>query len=1496
MSIEKIIRNAAFTIAAIYASVILLFSFPAMQSRLANWIADVLSEQLDTKVSIRSVSVGLLNRLIINDIGINDRNGGQMLSVARMSVSVNYLSFLVNEIDIPAAQLYGARALVYRNTPDSPLNIQFVIDALSSKDPKKDSSMSLRLNSLVVRHAYVKYDVRSELRQKKLDVNHINIHDAGFNLSIKALTEDSVNVRLRRFSSTEKNSGLAIRSLNVSVEGNRNNLWLRELSMAMPQSTITVDGLHLKHQDYDFALPFSVDSVIISASLCPSDFAPLLPALQTIDKRIQLTACISGNEKGGGIKGLSVSTDNGATSVRSDVYVDFQKDSVGKYMLAAVSVPNLSVSSSSMSLASILREVKIDSATARPILNAGDIEIHSSLYANKIAGKDFSVQADATVNTGVGGLACVAELSAGKELDVMLQKLDLNLGKLFGNDNLGQFTAKASATLQLETKHELPVGNLIADIANFEYNGYSYKGMSATAKSTGGNAVITFNTEDPNADIDADIDISKNGNLLSVISDVDINCLNPNALNLTDKFPKEDFSCKLSCDLSGSNLDNLKGTFLVEDFIASTPDSTYALSHINITAKESRVLLDEDKAEQSTTTTYTITSDFMDAELEGVLQPSQIPAFITNTISHNLSTLVSGKDVDIKTLDCAFHATVRDSRLIRHLTGVDCVLSEPVNVAGSMDSEGKSMSVNLTAPSIILSGTDYRDIDLRCNATNDSITLNGLLSRVTEEDRADAKVHACGIDNNIATILDFELNGDHKIKVNTNASVQFADSLGKLLTDVNFKHSTVNIDNTDWTATPSSVTVYDEDIVCRNFRVQHDDSYIIIDGKASPNNNDSLLVNLSKIDVEYVLNLINFHAVDFGGLASGKAVVRNIFGKPDLLAHLDVRGFKFQGGCLGNAGIDAKWNKRTHGIELNAIFTDDFQVCTGADGKTLENVIGLTNLIGYVSPEEESLDLRLQTNRTNIEFLNGFLDGVFTNINGYISGPVSVVGPFSEVNVIGEADATLSATLLSTKVTYHMENQRVKMSDGLFDFPSILLTDKYGRELAVNGRMTHCGFSDIDFDFNARANNVLCYEEHGFNSDHFYGTIFGSGNISINGVHDRPIYIDANITTEPNSVFAYDAWTPESGGNSSFITFRDKSALSDSAETPADDRQNYNSMSDDMYINCNLNMNNNCKVMLRLDNTSEEGYITVRGNSPLQIKYYNKGAFEMFGNYDIESGNYRLYLQNPIYKDLAIQSGSSASFNGNPFNAKVHLNCKHTINSVPLSDLTVSTGTGQRNDVRVECLLDITGNLSKLDLDFDLNLPTASDETRQLVNSMINTDEEMNRQIIYLLAIGRFYPNEYARANSTSNNSSSAAVSSFVSSTISGQINNMLGSLMGNNSNWNVGAGISAGERGWEDMGVEGSLSGRLFNDRLLINGVFGYRDNARTNTASFIGDFEVKWRLKKDGGNMYLKAYNQTNDRYFTKSTINTQGIGINYQHDFDDWRHMFRKPLLKQ
>ena len=180
-----------------------------------------------------------------------------------------------------------------------------------------------------------------------------------------------------------------------------------------------------------------------------------------------------------------------------------------------------------------------------------------------------------------------------------------------------------------------------------------------------------------------------------------------------------------------------------------------------------------------------------------------------------------------------------------------------------------------------------------------------------------------------------------------------------------------------------------------------------------------------------------------------------------------------------------------------------------------------------------------------------------------------------------------------------------------------------------------------------------------------------------------------------------------------------------------------------------------------------------------------------------------------------------------------------------------------------------------------IDLPNERDEVQTLVRNYISTEEQMNMQILYLLGIGKFYT-EDAR----NNNQNSNVMSSVLSSTLSGQLNNALSQVFETN-NWNIGTNLSTGDKGWTDMEVEGILSGQLLNNRLLINGNFGYRDNPMANT-NFVGDFEAEWLINRSG-DIRLKAYNETNDRYYTKTNLTTQGVGIMYKKDFNKWSDLF-------
>ena len=284
----------------------------------------------------------------------------------------------------------------------------------------------------------------------------------------------------------------------------------------------------------------------------------------------------------------------------------------------------------------------------------------------------------------------------------------------------------------------------------------------------------------------------------------------------------------------------------------------------------------------------------------------------------------------------------------------------------------------------------------------------------------------------------------------------------------------------------------------------------------------------------------------------------------------------------------------------------------------------------------------------------------------------------------------------------------------------------------------------------------------------------------------------------------------------------------------------------------------------------------------------------MFGTYEVNNGTYNITIQDIIRKDFTFTEGGTIIFSGDPYDAQLDMQAQHVVNGVSLSDLNI--GNTFTNTVRVNCLMNITGQPRAPIVDFDLDILNVNSDEKQMLRTMINGQEEMRQQVIYLLAVGRFYPQgaNNATANEDQRSSTSLAMQSLLSGTLSGQINSMLSQVIKSN-NWNFGANISTGDEGWNNAEYEGIINGRLLNNRLLINGQFGYRDNATTASPSFIGDFDIRYLLFPNG-NLALKVYNQTNDRYFTRSSLNTQGIGIIMKKDFSSWHDLFHSQRKKK
>jgi len=1456
-----------------------------MQNALADWVASALSDKIDSKVRIGSVNIGFLNRVIINDLEVEDQSGEDMLNVARVSTSINLLSLLHNKVDISTAQLFGAKATLYKETPEAEANYQFLVDAFSSKE-NKPSKIDININSLIMRHVDVTYDIRSLAKSNSLiDVNHIAIKDFGVNVNLRCLTNDSVNITIKRFQATEQNSGISFNNTKFTLIANHQIATLDGLEINSRNSSISIDSLYLNYSDYEKNKEFYYTTTPISAKIIPSDFYFINSSLVDFSTPFDLTISTKGSDKEIDVKYIELSNEDNTLLLKASGVITHPLNKNQRAVKFGIS----KLDASSDAIKQIAELTNLKESVTTPLFTLGDVH-----YNGNVSITPQTNSSQGSIKTDVGFIDYDVDYGNDKFLIANVKTDSLNIGKILNNDKLSTvgFDIQASTNLS-STSAGIPDGNIKGFVNHAYYNGYRFHDINLDVTSNKGIIDGKIDINDENLLCDGNVLFNNSQNHKAIKLNMLVENVSPNKLKLTESHVGESVAMNIDADLEGINFEQLFGYVNIHNLKYTTPKETFDIDHLLV------------KAENLSTgnNIFTINSDILNGEIRGNIGITTIVPSITNQLARHIPLIVKPQPLS-GSYNYDYNFVLEDAPILHNFIKENYSIPEPITIAGSVSSLNNELRADLNAPLILYSDKPYENIVLNINSDDDNLFVNAsVLSTPDAESNTKvnlkSKIHSNKIiaDVNLATH-----NENNDIKVNLLPTIQLSDSLGAINTKMLLSRSNIIINDTTWNVYPSCISIFKNGIECNNVKIANKIGSITINGKATPSPNDSIIAELDNIELRNIMDLVNFHVIRFTGRASGRAVVNNVLGGgiPDFKAHVNVDGLTLQEGSLGDADITAYWDKEVDGIRMKGQIVDVYDMPVALTGQT-EKTTGITSVDGWLSPSKKDMRIDVGCHNTNATFIHGFLRGPFKFINGNINGDVSIVGPFKDVDIIADAVPNINLCLKATKVPYHIENDTIRFREHAFIFDDIAIYDKYGNRGQVDGLVTHQNMKNFKYDFDANLKNFLAYDEKKFNSDKFKATVFVDGTLGIHGSDGHPLYINADVTPTKGSEFAYDAATPDAIANSNFLEFNDRDSLAlidkkilastvddapmDSLAIVNEAKKNYVS---DIFIDFNINVTPAMAVNLRMDNI-EDGYMRTYGYAKLSAKWYNKGSFQLFGNYNIQSGSYRLYLHDIIFRDLALQQGSSVEFNGNPFDANIHLICHHTINSVPLSDLTATTAFSKNNKVRVNCILDITGKLGNMDFKFNMDIPNASDETKQLVRSMINSEEEMNTQMIYLLGLGRFFPNEFARSNGQENNSSQA-MNSLLSSTLSGQINQMLANAIGRNSNWNFGTGLTTGEKGWEDLDVEGMLSGNLFNDRLLINGNFGYRDNTLTNRTNFIGDFEVKWRTTPDG-ELFIKAYNQTNDRYFTKATLNTQGVGLSYQHSFESLCPKLRK-----
>ena len=1464
-------------------SVYVVVSTPWAQEQLRTIASNELSKVLGTEVSIGKIIYHPFNTIQLESVAVNDDNGRTALSVAKVATRFELWHFIRSRKFIfDYALIDGLDAQIYRASKSSPLSIDGIIKHLQPKDKNKPpTEFDLSIGTILIRNGRLRYDVLDQQPSpEKFNSNHIEVADLNLYAYLRQASRHGADVELEELSFREQ-SGFELSSLSAYACVSDSLIDIKRLTINLPHSNIAIKPIALHINGFNnLAKAVKSASLVLStdnsATISTTDLAAFVPAFANIDRTFSADFVITSTCGSIDLNSFSIKDEQGT-------HIEMQAQVLNPFCIDNINVSlnelRATISATDLRYISSLLPQK----TATIISRLGSVNLHGSGKGNV-----SSALANLNINIGNASIALNGSATSASRFntfnfDVHSSIQDLPIGSLFTIADLGPLSADLDVDGSFAGKKS--EGNMTATISQLSYRQYSYSSIDIEAAVDASLNQLTayLSSSDPNADFSVDATII-NQSTKNLSLDLLVGRLDLNALNISQKYPGYAISGEVLSNIAISDIDHCYGNLLANNFVIRNADNEgLSLNSLEIAVYPN--------ATDSTSTDISLSSDCINGYIQGKITPSTLVPTFVDMASHIVPDIIP-HDSDRHQLVAESNnlfdidLTIENAEEISRFLNLPVQLIYPIDINGSVNGPKGQAVVWVDAP-YLQQGDKIIDssmLGLTVDAQTNCATIYATTHTPTKKGPMNVVLGIQGSNNHFNTAIDWEIERAVPINGTINFSTALSRSDNKnLCISTDFHPGQITFGDDIWHINSSNITWCDNVLSVSDFALQANNQRIAIDGVGSTSPDDVMDVSLENIHLISIFETLGIDNALISGTASGTFQARSILSKIPILTtdnlHVDQIGYNY---CtIGDADVTANWDNDRQSFHLDA------DIINANDQHS--------RIYGDIFAAQGALDLTFDVTHAPVGFMRPFMAAFTSAIDGYVSGKAHLFGTFKDIDMEGDIFAQDLRLKIDFTNTWYSATDSIHVKPGRIQLDNITIRDVDGHTALLNGYLLHDYFHRPVFDFQiSEAKNFLCYNVSAKQNDLWYGTIYGNGSASIVG---RPgiVEIGANMTTAPHSTFTFVLSDQLEAQEYSFINFRDvtpedttKSVLKidDLPQAVKDYQQRMRQQNidkpSDYVMDITVDVTPDAEMIVVMDPIGGDR-IRAFGKGNIRMAYNSAdNDIYLWGLYTLDHGKYNFTLQDIIIKDFTINQGSSIEFNGDPYSAILNIEAIYQLNA-NLSDLDESFTQDKdlnRTNVPVQAVMIVTDDMRQPDIRFDLKFPTLNADVYRKVRSIVSTDDMMNRQIIYLLALNRFYTPDYMASTTKSNELFSVA-----SSTISSQLSSMLGKL---SDNWSIAPNLRSDQGDFSDLEVDLALSSRLLNNRLLFNGNFGYRDKS-LNSNQFVGDFDIEYLLTPSG-NWRLKAYNRYNDQnYYLRTATTTQGVGIMFRHDFD---YLFRKP----
>ncbi|GAB4283778.1 MAG: translocation/assembly module TamB domain-containing protein [Marinilabiliales bacterium] len=1444
-----------------------------VQNYLCKKLTIYFSGVLHAKVEIGGVDYSFFDNLILEKVHLEDQNKGSLLYIDKLLVNFDKIDFkkkLVSfdriSIDMPDINISQNKDLEY--------NYQFLFDYLSDNKDTSKSEWKVICKEINLYNAKINYKEYCEDFSEnidKLDFKNIVITQLNLNVRDFYYCSDSINLIVDNMDATER-CGLKIESFYSDVLITNKSLSFNNLKIYTPKSKINALYYSMNFNDFSDFKYFN-DKIKLNTSISSSvfnfnDLRYFDNSFANIDKSLYFRGKVSG--KISRIKAKEIQLyfgDN--TRITGDISINGLPDYESSFFHA-----NLKLVTANNDLEMI---------PVPPFENNNHLKLPEEIkkfglikYTGKLTGFYRDFVAYGNFITALGSVTTDISCKIDNQDNIKF------IGKISGNhfkighlidaeEDIRDFSINAQVEVETNKTFNDYTANMIGKIMNITILNYDYKNIDIDGKIKNKEFNGNLTVKDPNIDLifNGNVDFNESTPVFNFTADFKKLKLAP--LNLPSFDSLSTVSFYTTAKFNGGDIDNIYG---------SADLTNFHYTGIDKSVKSKKMILSSVMENQIRKINFS--SDFLDAEIKGDFIPSELYSITINQLIKYIPSLkvkfnnneinnTKSKNIDLKLVTHKninqFLSLADDSLYLADNTLINAKYSTGNNtiITGVSDSlqygDFKAYPVNLD-----IKADDTIETKIFTNnfkISNQFYFKNVICQTYINDDKIENSL----IWNNNDTI------NEYSGEIYTDIETENIDS--SLQIKIRFTPSMFVINNNFWYINDGFVLVDTNHIKVQEFILNHENQYFYSDGIISHNPEDTLNIIINNVQLADFNYLLAKYNIEIQGVLKGNAKLSNILADLKAESDFDIDNLLLNKESIGHVIAKTKWINGDKRININA--------------STQRGNIKTITLNGNYYVNNNNIDALINIDKFRLDVLNPFVSGLISDVKGIANGKISVSGKLDKPVVDGNIFLQKTAFTIDYLNTRYNFTHNIHITNNIIEYDSLYVYDDFGNYSISNAKISHELFRKFVFNINFECDKFHLLNTKEIDNELFYGQAFGTGIFNITGTPEN-IHFKANIKADKihdkihkkniNTKIMIPLNNPEELSDNNFVKFVTINEL-------IKEKPDYKVDLTGLTMDLNFEVDPETEIQLIFDSKVGD-VIRARGNADLFMEINTKGDFNIYGEYVIEEGDYLFTLQNVINKKFKLEKGSSIKWNGDPYQGYMNVEAIYRLKT-SLKTLTMDTTQTQR--VPVECKLKMTEDLLTPDINFEIKIPSGSDDINSLLSKM--SEDELNKQVLSLLILNRFYTSPSISGNYGYNQSaeqSTGAVGVTSSELLSNQLSHWLSQI---SNDFDIGINYRPGDEISSEQ-LEVALSTQLLNDRVEINGNLGVSDQ-NNNTSGLIGDVVIEVKLDKSG-KLRAKGFNKSNHNILYEESPYKQGIGASYKQEFNKLSDIWRKRKEKQ